>query len=158
MPASLSTPYRSSRWPSRFLIATGVIHTAYAFIFDEVRVPLVQAILGGYFNQFDHSIERGLSFWFVIGGLNMIWLGKTMDWYLFPDTPSGAIMDNTIHEKDGNQITRRQHEQDKVRSDKKLPRQFGYWLLGMGVGGIAAIPKSGFYLLALQGMAILFSE
>ncbi|KAF9999717.1 hypothetical protein BGZ80_002460 [Entomortierella chlamydospora] len=125
---------------------------------DSIRTPFVQAIQDGYINQISLSVQRRYSLWFFMAGLNLVMMGKLMDWYLFP-TPSSAIDDATHTNKGESQSLReRRHQRNNVHSERELPRELGYWFLGIGVTGALAIPKSGFYLLGLQGLAIIFSK
>ncbi|KAI7821167.1 hypothetical protein BC939DRAFT_504483 [Gamsiella multidivaricata] len=147
-----AVPYRSSRWPARFLVWTGVGHNIVGFLIPAVRQPFVDALKGGYINQLGTSISRRHSFWFFMAGVNLVLLGKLVDWYLFPEQVDG-------HRKIKDDSSVRAHsDKGEVRSERKLPRELGVWFLGIAIGGATAIPKSGFYLLGIQGLAILFAK
>ncbi|KAI7817115.1 hypothetical protein BC939DRAFT_507676 [Gamsiella multidivaricata] len=45
-----------------------------------------------------------------------------------------------------------------IQSERKLPPELGVWLMGITVSGVTAMPTSGFYLLGIQGLAILFAK
>ncbi|KAF9109224.1 hypothetical protein BGX27_007847 [Mortierella sp. AM989] len=157
MPTSPPVPYRSSRWPARFMVSMGIGHTIAGLCFDSVRTPFFQAIKSGYFNKF-YGVERCHALWLFIGGVNMVILGRFMNWYLFPNSESDILIDNRINHKDGKQVSDRQHRRREYHSDRRLPRELGYWLVGLSVAGAAAMPKTGFFLFGLQGLAILFTE
>lgn len=94
----------------------------------------------------------------MVVGFNLILLGRAVDWYLFPEdqeqAPRAALTD-------GKEMEKSQMEQKKrslVRSERVVPRELGYWCLGLGVAGVAALPISGFYLMIFQGAAILLAK
>ncbi|KAF9348790.1 hypothetical protein BGX26_012827, partial [Mortierella sp. AD094] len=105
------------------------------------------------------------SYWFFIAGVNMILRARLMDWYLFPDLPSlpssSGVDDNTLIQNEAEsekQALIRRQQRSNDHSDRKIPRELGYWFVGIAVTGALAMPKSGFYLLGIQGLAIIFSE
>ncbi|KAF9432119.1 hypothetical protein BGZ76_011242 [Entomortierella beljakovae] len=149
-------PYRSSRWPARFLVITGIGHTIVGLALQPIREPLVQAIKDGYFNQFKGSAARCHSFWFLLAGANMILMGRFIDWYLFSNIQDNAKPEYAKVVKDKDALTR--HARKAIQSDKALPRELGYWFVGLAVAGASAMPRSGFYLLGLQGLGILLSK
>jgi len=153
---SEAVPYRSSRCPARFLIFTGVGHTAVGLLIDNIRVPFLEAVSAGYVNQFTVSLSRHNSFWYFLAGVNLILLGKTVEWYLFLE-PESSIHGGKS-KKDLKDDSSSLRHYSKVRSERVLPRELGVWFLGIGIGGAAAIPKSGFYLLILQGLALLLAK
>ncbi|KAF9134679.1 hypothetical protein BGW39_006268 [Mortierella sp. 14UC] len=140
-------PYRSSRWPARWLIWTGVVHNVVGFISPEIGPYFNDAVRAGYVNQFVPDYARCHAFWFYLVGFNFIMMGRAMDWYLFPE--------DVQEQKKG-----RAEKKNKslVRSDKVMPRELGYWFLGIGVAGAAALPESGFYLLIAQGAGLLLAK
>ncbi|KAF9906061.1 hypothetical protein EC991_001069 [Linnemannia zychae] len=143
---SSSIPYRSSRWPARWLIWTGIGHNVAGFFSPNIRVFFNDAVRAGYINQFAPDFARCNAFWFYLVGFNLIMMGRVMDWYLFPE--------DVQEKKKGQGETKK----DLVRSDKVLPRELGYWFLGIGVAGAAALPKGGFYLMIAQGAALLLAK
>ncbi|KAF8932670.1 hypothetical protein BGZ47_011244 [Haplosporangium gracile] len=153
-----SVPYRSSRWPGRFLVWTGIGHNLVGgFLKPEIGGNLMDAIRGGYVNQFAKSLPRCNAFWFMIVGVNLILLGRAVDWYLFPEeqeqAPHAALTDCKEKEK-----PRKEQKKSLVRSERVVPRELGYWCLGLGVVGVAALPIGGFYLILFQGAAILLAK
>ncbi|KAF9098275.1 hypothetical protein BGX29_007721 [Mortierella sp. GBA35] len=150
--ASSAVPYRSSRWPARLLIWTGIGHNLVGlFVKKEMAKPFMEAVQGGYVNQFARSTARCNAFWFLIVGFNLVMLGRVVDWYLFPDEQEQAPH---IKDKEKKQKT----EQSLVRSERVLPRELGYWFVGIGVAGATALPIGGFYLLIGQGAALLLAK
>ncbi|KAF8933042.1 hypothetical protein BGZ58_006615, partial [Dissophora ornata] len=133
----------------------GVGHTVVGLLLDDLRVPFLEAVSAGYVNQFAVSISRRNSFWFFLAGANFILLGKTIEWYLFPESESIHGGKSKKDVKDDSSSLR---YYSKVRSERVLPREMGVWFLGIGIGGAVAIPKSGFYLLILQGLALLLAK
>ncbi|KAK3819009.1 MAG: hypothetical protein J3Q66DRAFT_369033 [Benniella sp.] len=127
--------YRSSRWPARFLIATGILHNLVGFAIPPIRDPFLQALHNGYWNQFTGHSARLHSFWFFFAGLAMVLLGRLLHLHLFHNLPSSTLL-----------------------SPRKLPRELALWFLAISVLGVLALPESGFYLLALQGLALLLAE
>ncbi|KAG0247992.1 hypothetical protein BGZ95_008273, partial [Linnemannia exigua] len=146
---SSAIPYRSSRWPARYLIWTGIVHTIYGFINPRIRVFFNDAVKAGYFNQFVGDYARCNAFWFYLAGVNFIVMGRFVDWYLFP---------KDVERKKVQGEKEREKKQSLARSEKELPRELGYWFLGIGVVGVAALPKSGFYLMIFQGAALLLAK
>ncbi|ORZ21870.1 hypothetical protein BCR41DRAFT_350154 [Lobosporangium transversale] len=138
--------YRSSRWPGRFLLWTGHLHNAVGLMISELRDPLLSALKAGYFNAFDSSIYRCNAFWFFLAGFQMVIGGRMMNLHLFSSSNDGK--------QEGEQF---QHKYSQSLSQRKLPREVGWWLLAIGMGGAIAMPASGFYLVGLQGLAILFA-
>ncbi|KAG0029267.1 hypothetical protein BGZ81_003974 [Podila clonocystis] len=156
--------YRSSRWPGRLMIATGALHTWYAFHKAGLREPFLAAIRDGYIDQFKEDTARGNSFWFILTGASMVLIGQLMNWYLFPE-PRNAILENGSDKK--------KSKADKQDSWKErligatlnqqvsqfvLPRKMGVWMVGLWIGGGAAYLDSGFPLLGMQGLAILLTK
>ncbi|KAF9931904.1 hypothetical protein FBU30_009325 [Linnemannia zychae] len=145
MSSSSSVPYRSSRWPARFVMWTGIGHNIVGLLKPALREPLFEAVNAGYINQFTTSMARSNSLWFFITGFNLMMLSRVIDWYLFPEDAK-QLRDSKGHPK------------SSIYSDKILPRELGYWFLGLGVFGACAMPKSGFYLMVAQGAALLLSK
>ncbi|KAG0341786.1 hypothetical protein BG004_005908 [Podila humilis] len=140
--------YRSSRWPGRLMIATGCLHNCVGFILPRCRNPFLAAVRDGYFNQFTKDVRRTNAFWFLLAGVFMAFSGQLMNWYLFPELRTSK---RTIAIKD------KEVRQQQQISKYALPRNVGYWLIGISIGGAAALPISGFYLAGLQGAAILLT-
>ncbi|KAF9418017.1 hypothetical protein BGZ94_009802 [Podila epigama] len=171
-PSVASTPriqypflYRASRWPGRFLIMTGILHTHYSYRVPAIRQPFIDAIRDGYINQFESSFQRSTSFWFILAGAFMAFVGQSFNWYLFPEPRPIQQNEGQTHITQHTKITAsstwlskigltQQHEVSKY----VLPRSAGLWLLGIAIGGATAYTKSGFWLLGVQGLAILLSE
>ncbi|OAQ36822.1 hypothetical protein K457DRAFT_131956 [Linnemannia elongata AG-77] len=151
-------PYRSSRWPARFLIWTGIGHNLVGALMPKIGSNLMDAIKHGYVNQFDNNFPRCNAFWFMIVGFNLILLGRAVDWYLFPEeleqAPRATLTDGKVKEES----QKGQKKRNLVHSERVVPKELGYWFLGLSAAGIAALPKSGFYLLLLQGAAILLAK
>ncbi|KAG0331735.1 hypothetical protein BG004_001526 [Podila humilis] len=142
--------YRSSRWPGRLMMATGCLHNYVGLVIPPCRDPFLAAIRDGYFNQFTKDAKRSAAFWFLFAGVFMVFSGQLMNWYLFPELRIGNKT-LAIKEKEN-------RKQQQQISKHALPRNLGYWLVGIALGGVAAYPVSGFYLVALQGAAILLTE
>ncbi|KAG0255408.1 hypothetical protein BG011_005154 [Mortierella polycephala] len=138
-------PYRSSRWPARFLIWTGIGHNIVGLLLPHYRKPMIDAVKAGFFNQFGANVARSNSFWFFFAGVNLVLMGKIVDWYLFPTKDDVQPAANEALQRQG---------QDLKRSKRVLPRLLGTWFLGIGVVGAIAIPRSGFYLMIMQGLAL----
>lgn len=137
-------PYRSSRWPGRLLMWTGIVHNIAGLIRPVFREPFAQALRAGYFNQFDYA-NRGNSFWFFLTGFNLFLLGKLVDWYLFP-----------VEDKTQKRIPSKTAVTDKlVRSERVLPNELAFWCLGLGIGGGLAFPTSGVHVMTIQGLLLL---
>ncbi|KAF9969217.1 hypothetical protein BGZ73_008545 [Actinomortierella ambigua] len=149
-PDDAKTPYCSSRWPARLLMATGTIHNVVGLLIPEIRRPLMSAIRAGYVNQFDSSYARGNAFWFMLAGFQMILSAHFMNVYLF-----GHLRRRRRVSSDANTSSAPAPAATVAVSDRSLPRSIGAWLVGIGVSGIVAMPASGFYLLVAQGAAIL---
>ncbi|KAG0373766.1 hypothetical protein BGX24_011265 [Mortierella sp. AD032] len=141
--SSQAVPYRSSRWPARLMILTGVIHNVAGLFDPHIGTYFNEALKAGYVNQFTGSFTRSHAFWFYLVGVNFIMAGRLMDWYLFPE-------DVREQQKDT--------KQSLVRSQRVLPREVGYWFLGIGVAGVAAFPESGFYMLIFQGAGLILAQ
>ncbi|KAG0373767.1 hypothetical protein BGX24_011266 [Mortierella sp. AD032] len=82
---SSAVPYRSSRWPARYLIWTGIGHNIAGFISPRIGVFFNDAAKAGYINQFAGDHARSNAFWFYVVGVNLIMMGRIVDWYLFPE-------------------------------------------------------------------------
>lgn len=161
--SSQSIPYRSSRWPARFLIWTGIGHNLVgAFLKREIGSNFMEAIRGGYVNQFAKNIPRCNAFWFLVVGVNLIVLGRAVDWYLFPSeqeqAPRAALIDSKEKSQEQQQQQMERKKKSLVRSERVVPRELGYWCLGLGVAGALALPIGGFYLMIFQGAAILLAK
>ncbi|KAF9120499.1 hypothetical protein BG015_006064 [Linnemannia schmuckeri] len=118
----------------------------------------MDAIRGGYVNQFAKSLPRCNAFWFMIVGFNLILLGRAVDWYLFPEEQEQSPCAALTEDKEKDKSQQRQKKMSLVRSERVVPRELGYWCLGLGVAGVAALPISGFYLMLFQGAAILLAK
>ncbi|KAI1317585.1 hypothetical protein EDD11_008155 [Mortierella claussenii] len=169
-----SIPYRSSRWPARFLVLTGIGHTIVGLVLRPIRLPLLASLQDGYFDAFAGTIERRHSFWFIIAGLNIVLIGKLVDLYLFPEDhkapnhskpigggsglPSEKLTANILASKSHDQKEQKRAFRGQDCSERRLPREIGVWFLGLALGGQLAINKSGFFLLGLQGLAILLTK
>ncbi|KAF9545694.1 hypothetical protein EC957_010557 [Mortierella hygrophila] len=152
-------PYRSSRWPARLLVWTGIGHNLVgAFVIPEIGGNFMDAIKHGYVNQFEKNFPRCNALWFMIVGVNLILLGRAVDWYLFPEDKEQAPRAVLTEGKEKEKSQKEQKKRNLVRSGRVVPRELGYWCLGLGVVGIAALPKSGFYLMLFQGAAILLAK
>lgn len=147
-------PYRSSRWPARLLISTGLFHNIVGLLIEGIRKPLIDAILTGYIGQFKSNAKRLHSFWFFFGGISMILMGRMIDLHLFPKDEPSMVKDR--NKEDSSPIARRHSSND--RSERKVPREVGVWLLGIATVGALGLPRSGFYLMGLQGLALLLTE
>ncbi|KAG0226332.1 hypothetical protein B0O80DRAFT_453214 [Mortierella sp. GBAus27b] len=139
-----SVPYRASRWPARLLFATGLCHNIVGLLAEGVRKPLFDAIKAGYVAQFRVNYPRLHSFWFFVAGFNMMLMGRMINMHLFPNDKSLMAKNEQAH--------------SSTKSNRKLPRELGVWFIAIAIGGAAALPKSGFYLMGLQGIALLVSE
>jgi hypothetical protein len=128
------------------LIWTGIGHNIVGFINPHIRVFFNEAVREGYINRFVGNYARCSAFWFYVAGFNLIMMGRLMDWYLFPED---------VQEQ---KKVEGEKKKSLIRSDKVLPRELGYWFLGIGVAGVAALPRGGFYLMILQGAALLLSK
>ncbi|GJJ70225.1 hypothetical protein EMPS_02574 [Entomortierella parvispora] len=138
-------PYRSSRWPGRLLMLTGIGHNIVGLIRSVFREPFIQALNAGYLNKFDYS-HRGNSFWFLLTGFNLFLIGRLVDWYLFP-------IEDKVQKK--TQSSAAAVPDARVRSRRALPQELTYWCLGLGIGGGLAFPMSGFHLMTIQGLLLL---
>ncbi|KAG9322764.1 hypothetical protein KVV02_007024 [Mortierella alpina] len=143
-----SVPYRSSPWPARFLFMTGIAHTIAGLLIHTVRNPFMEALQAGYVNQHGSTVQRRHAFWFFMGGVNMILMGKLVQWYLSPE----------VKEDEGLRDLKDKPRDQLQRSRNVVPRELGIWFVGVGIAGAAALPKSGFYLLIAQGLGILLSK
>ncbi|KAF9581475.1 hypothetical protein BGW38_001486 [Lunasporangiospora selenospora] len=149
---SAPVPFRRSRWPGRLAILIGAGHQLVGLADKRTRQPLLDAIQDGYFDKFAPSFERLHSFWFFIGGINIILLGKFMNWYLFPEDYDKTLLQPAQDQQ--KQVQRR----PRVQSDRSLPRSLGYWMIGICMVGITSLPRSGFYLFGIEGLALILSK
>ncbi|KAF9182241.1 hypothetical protein BGZ51_004859 [Haplosporangium sp. Z 767] len=147
--SAASIPYRSSRWPARSLIWTGIGHNVVGLLTPHYRIPMIEAIKAGFFNQFGGNAARSNSFWFFTCGFTLILMGKLVDLYLFPIKDDVQSTTNKSLQRQGLELK---------RSERVLPRSVGTWFLGIGVVGAAALPRSGFYLMILQGLAVHLAQ
>ncbi|KAF9576082.1 hypothetical protein EC968_000149 [Mortierella alpina] len=143
-----SVPYRSSLWPARFLILTGHFHNFVGLLIPQIRKPFIDTLKAGYLNQVDSDLGRAHAFWFFMGGINMVLMGKLMQWYLSPEE----------NEDEGLRDLKDKPRDRLQRSRYVLPRELGIWFIGIGVIGATGMPKSGFYLLVAQGLGLLLSK
>lgn len=165
-PSNTSFRYRSSRWPGRLMILTGVLHNQYAFLVPRLYDPFIAAIRDGYVDQFKQSTARANSFWFLFAGASMVLIGQLMNWYLFPE-PRNALLEGREPEIKSKEI-KLTNDSWKERlvgatynqqvSQVVLPRMMGVWLVGLWIGGATAFPVSGFHLVGMQGLAILLTK
>ncbi|KAF8985443.1 hypothetical protein BGZ52_010722 [Haplosporangium bisporale] len=164
--SNTSFRYRSSRWPGRLMILSGVSHTRYAFRVPDLRDPFIAAIRDGYVDQFKQSTARGNSFWFIFAGASMVLIGQLMNWYLFPEPRSALLKGRGAESKSkGAKPTNDSWKERLVgathnqqASQFVLPRKMGVWLMALWIGGATAFPVSGFHLFGLQGLAILLTK
>ena len=65
------------RWIGRWLIAVGIVHTTFGFVFmgDALAVLWNE----GLFNSVNGQPEREFPFWFIFAGLILILLGAMVD-------------------------------------------------------------------------------
>ncbi|KAG0347664.1 hypothetical protein BG004_007233 [Podila humilis] len=143
--------YRSSRWPGNLLFLTGVVHNIAGLTTNPYRDPFFAALRDGYYDQFEKDPARSNAFWFLFAGVFTNFTGLLLNWYLFPEErllKGGDASDNERERP-------RRHQQI---SKYVLPRGVGYWILGLGVGGMLAFPTSGFYMAVLQGVALVVAE
>ncbi|KAG0258091.1 hypothetical protein DFQ27_004803 [Actinomortierella ambigua] len=138
---SNKTPYRSSRWPGRLMMATGILHNVVGLLGSKTRDPLVDAIKAGYLNQFGSSYARSNVLWFMLFGFQMMVTGKLMEVY---------VLDQQDH--------RTSPKTAVARSGRKLPRVIGTWFVGIGIFGISTLYRTGAYLILAQGAALLLTE
>jgi cellobiose phosphorylase len=122
----------------------------------------MDAVRGGYINQFSKSLPRCNALWFLMVGFNLIILGRAVDWYLFPgeqeQAPHAALTDGKEKSQEERQQQMEHKKRSLVRSERVVPRELGYWCLGVGVAGAVALPIGGFYLMIFQGAAILLAK
>ncbi|KAG0035776.1 hypothetical protein BGZ82_005114 [Podila clonocystis] len=156
--------YRSSRWPGRLMIISGFTHTGYALRTAGLREPFLAAIRDGYVDQFKENTARGNSFWFILTGATIVLIGQLMNWYLFPE-PRNAILEKGSDKKKSKAVKQDPWKERLIGatvnqqvSQFVLPRKMGVWLVGLWIVGAAAYPVSGFYLFAIQGLAILLTK
>ncbi|KAF9960030.1 hypothetical protein BGZ72_008107 [Mortierella alpina] len=127
---------------------TGIFHNVIGLLIPRVREPFMVALKAGYVGQLELNTGSRHAFWFFMGGVNMVLMGKLMQWCLSPET----------REDEGRRDLKDKPRDSLQRSSYVLPRELGVWFVGVGIAGAAALPKSGFYLLIAQGLGILLSK